>query len=218
MTDNYNSFEDIDNALALISEVENDSHESKSSTKSNTIENNSKEYSYDKSKESSNKKDMEQIIDNFSKALNQVPHEDFSEDNQIKQIQDTTYDSTDESLNIGEYKISKNEDSTYSLYDEDGKLLIENNVLYETVYNIASYLYQGYSFNSMKILNLLKLNEKYEKFISDARLNKSKFQKYKKQNNKHKQQLEKTRFDENKSRAMSFKKPIVESYKKITKE
>ncbi|ASV44024.1 hypothetical protein PBI_SCTP2_9 [Salicola phage SCTP-2] len=206
-----NAISDIENALSIMQQAE--SQEQINNNPS--IGENDQSYSYDPEKSMNYHKDMGQILDNFEKALSNISEED--NDSVAQQIKDTKYNYNEESLSIGDFKIIKNEDKTYDLFDEDGRKLITQSLLYETVYNIASYLYQGHSFNSSKVLNILKLNEKYEKFVTDARMNKRNYNKYKKTGDFDKQDIEKAKFDENKTRALSFKRPIIESYRNFKK-
>ena len=123
---------------------------------------------------------------------------------------------SENTITIGPYKIEKVE-GTYSLYDEYGSVLVDDVLLYETVYSIASHLYKGKTFSSSKIVGLLNNNSRYEKHLTEAKMNKKNYNKYKQEHDFDGMDIENTKFEENKFRAKNFKNNILKEYKNLGK-
>jgi len=157
---------------------------------------------------------MDEILQRFNSAVESVENLP-TQDKAIEQIKDTKVVS-ENAISIGPYKIEKVE-GTYSLYDEYGSVLVDDVLLYETVYSIASHLYEGKTFSSSKIVSLLTSNNRYEKHLNEARLNKRNYNKYKEDSNFDGMDIENTKFEENKFRAKNFKNTILKEYKRLGK-
>lgn len=160
-------------------------------------------------------KSMDEILKRFNSAVEEVEKYSSRGDKTLDQIKDTKMVS-ENAITIGPYKIEKVE-GTYSLYDEYGSVLVDDVLLYETVYSIASHLYKGKTFSSSKIVTLLNNNSRYEKHLSEARLNKRNYNKYKQEDDFDSMDIENTKFEENKYRAQNFKKHILTEYKNLGK-
>lgn len=160
-------------------------------------------------------KSMDDILRNFNNAVTQVSGLSQKSDKRIDQIKDTEL-VAEHTLRIGEYTIQKN-DGEYSLIDENGVVLVDNVLLYETVYSIASHLYEGKTFSSSKIVSLLHNNGRYEKHINEARMNKRNYSKYKNEHDFDAMDLENTKFEENKHRAKTIKNNILNEYRNLGK-
>lgn len=160
-------------------------------------------------------KSMDDILRNFNNAISEVSDLSQKSDKKIDQIKDTEM-VAENTLRIGDYRIQKDE-GTYSLVDENGVVLVDNVLLYETVYSIATHLYQGKTFSSSKIVSLLHNNDRYEKHISEARMNKRNYSKYKNDDDFDMMDIENTKFEENKHRAKTIKHNILNEYRNLGK-
>jgi hypothetical protein len=160
-------------------------------------------------------KSMDEILKRFNSAVEEVEKYSSKGDKTLNQIKDTKMIS-ENAITIGPYKIEKVE-GTYSLYDEYGSVLVDDVLLYETVYSIASHLYKGKTFSSSKIVGLLNNNSRYEKHLTEARMNKKNYNKYKQEHDFDGMDIENTKFEENKFRAKSFKQNILKEYKNLGK-
>ena len=169
----------------------------------------------DTSVSSSGVKSMDEILKRFNSAVEEVEKYSSKSDKTLDQIKDTKMVS-ENTLTIGPYKIEKVE-GTYSLYDEYGSVLVDDVLLYETVYSIASHLYKGKTFSSSKIVGLLNNNSRYEKHLTEAKMNKKNYNKYKQEHDFDGMDIENTKFEENKFRAKNFKNNILKEYKNLGK-
>ena len=160
-------------------------------------------------------KSMDEILKRFNSAVEEVEKYSSKGDKTLDQIKDTKMIS-ENAITIGPYKIEKVE-GTYSLYDEYGSVLVDDVLLYETVYSIASHLYKGKTFSSSKIVGLLNNNSRYEKHLTEARMNKKNYNKYKQEHDFDGMDIENTKFEENKFRAKNFKNNILKEYKNLGK-
>jgi hypothetical protein len=160
-------------------------------------------------------KSMDNILRNFNNAVNEVSNLSTKPDKEMSQIKDTQMVS-ENTLRIGDYQIEK-DDGTYTLLDENGIVLVDNVLLYETVYAIATHLYQGKTFSSSKIVSLLYNNSRYEKHLHEARFNKTNYNKYKTDSEFDMMDIETTKFEENKHRAKLFKRNILNEYNNLGK-
>ena len=150
-----------------------------------------------------------------SSGVKEVEKYSSKSDKTLDQIKDTKMVS-ENTITIGPYKIEKVE-GTYSLYDEYGSVLVDDVLLYETVYSIASHLYKGKTFSSSKIVGLLNNNSRYEKHLTEAKMNKKNYNKYKQEHDFDGMDIENTKFEENKFRAKNFKNNILKEYKNLGK-
>lgn len=161
-------------------------------------------------------KSMDDILNRYNKALNEASElVGNTTDKRLKQVKDSKIVS-ESVIKIGDYSIIK-ENGLYSLLDENDTVLVDNVLVYETVYSIASHLYQGKTFSSSKIVSLLHNNSRYEKHLAEAKMSRANFNKYKNNNDYVMMDIEHTKFEENKHRAKIYKKNILHEYNNLGK-
>lgn len=156
---------------------------------------------------------MENLLRAINESLDERPCR--ATDRALQILNDTHY-MGEQKLRVGDCIIEKT-NTGYQLSEDDGRILMADIALYETAYTIASYLHQGYIFNSHPIVNLLHYDNRYAKHVNEARDNQSLFNKYKRDNEFGRMDLMKTKFEENKFRAIQYKSRILMKYNALGK-
>lgn len=212
MTDSR-SIDKMNKALDVLNRAESYSNDNIQNEAYDSEVNESSNTSSDTSKPLSSIQQMDRILKNFNRTIREAERYSPPDDISVQQLSETNIDKDSKRLSIGEYRIEKTEEG-YSLFENE-KEILSNVMLYESVYSIATQLYRGSHFNSYTVLKILKLNESYEKYITDARINKSMYKKHKALNESHEIDVVKSRFEENKNKAMTFKRQILKIYKTL---
>lgn len=136
-------------------------------------------------------------------------------DKTLKRVKDTVV-TGESTLRIGKYTICKT-DNVYKLLDVDDDIILDNVVLYEAIYTIAAYLYQGKKFNSPEVVSVLEYSNRYDKHLYEAKMNKFNYDKYKANKDYDRMDIELAKFDENRIAAIRFRHKILNEYVNLGK-
>jgi hypothetical protein len=151
---------------------------------------------------------MSNIMKGFAEATTSVAHK------VKKTITEST--KTDKGVKVGAFSVEKNKEDRYDILDtRSDSLLFEDIQLYETVCCIANHLNEGKAINSPEIMEIIKLNDLFERHYNGAIQHKNSYQVAKRATNEGRMDIAQARFSESKDNASHAKRKISHLYEDI---
>jgi|TARA_B110000263_G_scaffold77486_1_gene67655 hypothetical protein len=151
---------------------------------------------------------MSKIIKGFSEATTSVAHK----------VKNTITESTktDKGVSVGAFSVEKNAENRYDILDtRSDSILFEDIQLYETVCCIANHLNEGKTINSSEIMEIIRINELFERHYSSAVQHKHSYQVAKRAVNEGRMDIAQARFSQSKHEAGRAKRKITNLYEII---
>ena len=144
----------------------------------------------------------------FSEATTSVAHK------VKKTITEST--KTEKGVKVGAFSVEKNADDRYDILDtRSDSVLFESIKLYETVCCIANHLNEGKTINSPEIMEIIRINELFERHYNSAVQHKHSYQVAKKAINEGRMDIAQARFSQAKHEAGKYKRKISDLYESI---
>ena len=151
---------------------------------------------------------MAKIMKGFSEATTSVAHK------VKKTITEST--KTEKGVKVGAFSVEKNADDRYDILDtRSDSILFEGIKLYETVCCIANHLNEGKTINSPEIMEIIKINELFDRHYSNAVQHKHSYQVAKRAVNEGRMDIAQARFSQSKHEAGKAKRKITNLYENI---
>ena len=151
---------------------------------------------------------MAKIMKGFSEATTSVAHK------VKKTITEST--KTEKGVKVGAFSVEKNTDDRYDILDtRSDSVLFESIKLYETVCCIANHLNEGKTINSPEIMEIIKINELFDRHYSNAVQHKHSYQVAKRAVNEGRMDIAQARFSQSKHEAGKAKRKITNLYENI---
>ena len=151
---------------------------------------------------------MAKIMKGFSEATTSVAHK------VKKTITEST--KTEKGVKVGAFSVEKNTDDRYDILDtRSDSVLFESIKLYETVCCIANHLNEGKTINSQEIMEIIKINELFDRHYSNAVQHKHSYQVAKRAVNEGRMDIAQARFSQSKHEAGKAKRKITNLYENI---
>ncbi len=151
---------------------------------------------------------MSKIIKGFSEATTSVAHK------VKKTITEST--KTEKGVKVGAFSVEKNKEDRYDILDSrSDSILFQDIQLYETVCCIANHLKEGKTINSSEIMEIIRINELFERHYSSAVQHKHSYQVAKRVNNDGRMDIAQARFSQAKHEASKAKHKITNLYETI---
>jgi hypothetical protein len=151
---------------------------------------------------------MAKIMKGFSEATTSVAHK------VKKTITEST--KTEKGVKVGAFSVEKNADDRYDILDtRSDSVLFESIKLYETVCCIANHLNEGKTINSPEIMEIIKINELFDRHYSNAVQHKHSYQVAKRAVNEGRMDIAQARFSQSKHEAGKAKRKITNLYENI---
>ena len=151
---------------------------------------------------------MSNIMKGFAEATTSVAHK------VKKTITEST--KTDKGVKVGAFSVEKNKEDRYDILDtRSDSVLFEDIQLYETVCCIANHLNEGKAINSPEIMEIIKLNDLFERHYNGAIQHKNSYQVAKRATNEGRMDIAQARFSESKDNASHAKRKISHLYEDI---
>ena len=151
---------------------------------------------------------MSKIIKGFSEATTSVAHK----------VKNTITESTktDKGVSVGAFSVEKNAENRYDILDtRSDYILFQDIQLYETVCCIANHLNEGKTINSSEIMEIIRINELFERHYSSAVQHKHSYQVAKRAVNEGRMDIAQARFSQSKHEAGRAKRKITNLYEII---
>ena len=151
---------------------------------------------------------MAKIMKGFSEATTSVAHK-------VKQtITEST--KTEKGVKVGAFSVEKNKEGRYDILDtRSDSLLFQDIQLYETVCCIANHLNEGKTINSQEIMEIIRINEQFERNYTTAIQHKHSYQVAKRATNEGRMDIAQARFSQSKHEAGKYKRKISNLYENI---
>jgi hypothetical protein len=151
---------------------------------------------------------MAKIMKGFSEATTSVAHK------VKKTITEST--KTEKGVKVGAFSVEKNADDRYDILDtRSDSVLFESIKLYETVCCITNHLNEGKTINSPEIMEIIKINELFDRHYSNAVQHKHSYQVAKRAVNEGRMDIAQARFSQSKHEAGKAKRKITNLYENI---
>ena len=151
---------------------------------------------------------MAKIMKGFSEATTSVAHK------VKKTITEST--KTEKGVKVGAFSVEKNTEDRYDILDtRSDSVLFESIKLYETVCCIANHLNEGKTINSPEIMEIIKINELFDRHYSNAVQHKHSYQVAKRAVNEGRMDIAQARFSQSKHEAGKAKRKITNLYENI---
>ena len=151
---------------------------------------------------------MSKIIKGFSEATTSVAYK------VKKTITEST--KTEKGVKVGAFSVEKNDEDRYNILDSrSDSILFQDIQLYETVCCIANHLNEGKTINSSEIMEIIRINELFERHYSSAVQYKHSYQVAKRVNNDGRMDIAQARFSQAKHEASKAKRKISNLYETI---
>ena len=152
---------------------------------------------------------MAKIIKGFGDATSNVAKK------VTKTINEST--KTEKGVVIGAFSVEKNKDDRYDILDNRGEKLFHDIQLYETVFCICKHLNEGKTINSSEIMQIIQINETFERHYTTAIQHKHSYQVAKKADNSGRMDIAQARFSQAKHEAGRAKYKISNLYEDIAR-
>ena len=151
---------------------------------------------------------MAKIMKGFSEATTSVAHK-------VKQtITEST--KTEKGVKVGAFSVEKNKENRYDILDtRSDSLLFQDIQLYETVCCIANHLNEGKTINSSEIMEIIRINDEFERHYQNAVQHKHSYQVAKRAVNEGRMDIAQARFSQAKHQAGKHKRKISNLYENI---
>lgn len=151
---------------------------------------------------------MAKIMKGFSEATTSVAHK------VKKTITEST--KTEKGVKVGAFSVEKNKEERYDILDtRSDSILFEGIKLYETVCCIANHLNEGKTINSSEIMEIIKINELFDRHYSNAVQHKHSYQVAKRAVNEGRMDIAQARFSQSKHEAGKAKRKMTNLYENI---
>ena len=151
---------------------------------------------------------MAKIMKGFSEATTSVAYK------VKKTITEST--KTEKGVKVGAFSVEKNTDDRYDILDtRSDSILFEDIKLYETVCCIANHLNEGKTINSPEIMEIIRINETFERHYGSAVQHKHSYQVAKRAVNEGRMDIAQARFSQAKHEAGKAKRRISQLYENI---
>ena len=151
---------------------------------------------------------MAKIMKGFSEATTSVAHK------VKKTITEST--KTEKGVKVGAFSVEKNKESRYDILDtRSDSILFEDIQLYETVCCIANHLNEGKAINSPEIMEIIRINELFERNYMTAIQHKHSYHVAKRAVNEGRMDIAQARFSQSKHEAGKHKRKITNLYENI---
>ena len=151
---------------------------------------------------------MSKIMKGFSEATTSVAHK------VKKTITEST--KTDKGVKVGAFSVEKNKEDRYDILDtRSDSILFEDIQLYETVCCIANHLNEGKAINSPEIMEIIRINELFERNYMTAIQHKHSYHVAKRAVNEGRMDIAQARFSQSKHEAGKHKRKITNLYENI---
>ena len=151
---------------------------------------------------------MAKIMKGFSEATTSVAHK------VKKTITEST--KTEKGVKVGAFSVEKNKEERYDILDtRSDSVLFEDIQLYETVCCIANHLNEGKTINSPEIMEIIRINELFDRHYSSAIQHKNSYQVAKRAVNEGRMDIAQARFSQSKHEAGKYKRKISNLYENI---
>ena len=151
---------------------------------------------------------MANIMKGFAEATTSVAHK------VKKTITEST--KTEKGVKVGAFSVEKNKEERYDILDtRSDSILFEDIQLYETVCCIANHLNEGKTINSPEIMEIIRINELFERNYTTAIQHKHSYQVAKRAVNEGRMDIAQARFSQSKHEAGKYKRKISNLYENI---
>jgi len=151
---------------------------------------------------------MSKIMKGFNEATTSVAHK------VKKTITESTR--TEKGVSIGAFSVEKNKEDRYDILDtRSDTVLFEDIQLYETVCCIANHLNEGKTINSPEIMEIIRVNQLFERHYTSAVQHKHSYQVAKRAVNEGRMDIAQARFSQSKHEASKLKRKISNLYENI---
>ena len=151
---------------------------------------------------------MSKIIKGFNEATTNVAHK------VKKTITEST--KTEKGVKVGAFSVEKNKEDRYDILDtRSDSILFQDIQLYETVCCIANHLNEGKTINSTEIMEIIRINELFERNYTTAIQHKHSYQVAKRAVNEGRMDIAQARFSQAKDSASHAKRKISHLYEDI---
>ena len=151
---------------------------------------------------------MTKIMKGFAEATTSVAHK------VKKTITEST--KTDKGVKVGAFSVEKNKEDRYDILDtRSDSILFEDIQLYETVCCIANHLNEGKAINSPEIMEIIRINELFERNYMTAIQHKHSYHVAKRAVNEGRMDIAQARFSQSKHEAGKHKRKITNLYENI---
>ena len=151
---------------------------------------------------------MSKIMKGFSEATTSVAHK------VKKTITEST--KTNKGVKVGAFSVEKNKEDRYDILDtRSDSILFEDIQLYETVCCIANHLNEGKAINSPEIMEIIRINELFERNYMTAIQHKHSYHVAKRAVNEGRMDIAQARFSQSKHEAGKHKRKITNLYENI---
>ena len=151
---------------------------------------------------------MSKIMKGFNEATTSVAHK------VKKTITESTR--TEKGVSIGAFSVEKNKEDRYDILDtRSDTVLFEDIQLYETVCCIANHLNEGKTINSPEIMEIIRINQLFERNYTTAIQHKHSYQVAKRAVNEGRMDIAQARFSQSKHEAGKYKRKITNLYENI---
>jgi len=151
---------------------------------------------------------MAKIMAGFNEATTSVAHK------VKKTITEST--KTEKGVKVGAFSVEKNKEGRYDILDtRSDSVLFEDIQLYETVCCIANHLNEGKTINSQEIMEIIRINDQFERNYTSAIQHKNSYQVAKRATNEGRMDIAQARFSQSKHEAGKYKRKISNLYENI---
>ncbi len=151
---------------------------------------------------------MAKIMKGFNEATTSVAYK------VKKTITEST--KTEKGVKVGAFSVEKNTEGRYDILDtRSDSVLFEDIQLYETVCCIANHLNEGKTINSSEIMEIIRINELFDRHYSNAVQHKNSYQVAKRAGNEGRMDIAQARFSQSKHEASKAKRKITHLYENI---
>ena len=151
---------------------------------------------------------MTKIMKGFAEATTSVAHK------VKKTITEST--KTEKGVKVGAFSVEKNKEDRYDILDtRSDSILFEDIQLYETVCCIANHLNEGKAINSPEIMEIIRINELFERNYMTAIQHKHSYHVAKRAVNEGRMDIAQARFSQSKHEAGKHKRKITNLYENI---
>tara|TARA_B110000211_G_scaffold86024_1_gene100932 strand:+ start:587 stop:1204 length:618 start_codon:yes stop_codon:yes gene_type:complete len=151
---------------------------------------------------------MAKIMKGFSEATTSVAHK------VKKTITEST--KTEKGVKVGAFSVEKNKEDRYDILDtRSDSVLFEDIQLYATVCCIANHLNEGKAINSSEVMEIIRINELFERHYNSAVQHKHSYQVAKRAVNEGRMDIAQARFSQSKHEASKLKRKISNLYENI---
>ena len=151
---------------------------------------------------------MANIMKGFAEATTSVAHK------VKKTITEST--KTEKGVKVGAFSVEKNKEERYDILDtRSDSILFQDIQLYETVCCIANHLNEGKCINSSEIMEIIRINELFERNYTTAIQHKHSYQVAKRAVNEGRMDIAQARFSQSKHEASKYKRKISNLYENI---